>query len=196
MQCALQIGEADVFIDNQPFHLMEHRGVRLVVVITINAARRNNADWRLLVLHGADLHAGSLGAQQARGVEPEGIVIGTRRVVTRNVQRVEVMIVVFNLRPGLYGETQFAEEGFDTVDGAGHWMQPTVFHTTARQGNVDGFCRQTLIQRSRFQRIFTRVQRILHCLFCLVDYRACCRAIFCRHVTQRLHLQGKMAFLA
>ncbi|MNY24408.1 hypothetical protein D3C86_1581200 [compost metagenome] len=196
MQRALQVSEADVFVDNQAFHLMEHWGVRLIIVVTVNAARRNNTDWRLLVLHGADLHARSLGTQQTRGVEPEGIVIGTRRVVSRNVQRVEVMIVVFNLRPGLNGETQFAEESFDTVDGTGDRMQPTVFHTTARQGNVDGFCCQSLVQRSRFQRIFTRVQRILHCLFCLVDYRACCRAIFCRHVTQRLHLQGKMAFLA
>ncbi|MNN54255.1 hypothetical protein D3C81_1690620 [compost metagenome] len=123
-------------------------------------------------------------------------MIGTRRVVTRNIQRVEVMIVVFNLRPGLYGEAQFAEEGFNSVDGAGYRMQPTVFHTTARQRNVDGFCRQTLIQRSRFQRILTRVQRFLYRLLCLVDHRSGRRAIFCRHVTQRLHLQGKMAFLA
>ncbi|MNJ73430.1 hypothetical protein D3C77_702190 [compost metagenome] len=75
-------------------------------------------------------------------------------------------------------------------------MQPAVFHTTAWQGNVNSLCSQTLVQRSGFQRVFTRVQRILHRLFCLVDHRPGRRAFFRRHVTQRLHLQGKMAFLA
>ncbi len=38
VQRAFQVGKADVGINNQTFHLMEHRRVSLVVVVTINAA--------------------------------------------------------------------------------------------------------------------------------------------------------------
>ncbi len=65
MQRPFQVGEADIFINDQTFHLMEHRGVGLIVVVTIDAARRDNTDRRLLVFHGADLHAGGLRTQQA-----------------------------------------------------------------------------------------------------------------------------------
>ncbi len=64
MQGSFQVGEADVFINDQTFHLVEHRGVGLIVVVTIDASRRDNTDRRLLVFHGADLHAGGLGAQR------------------------------------------------------------------------------------------------------------------------------------
>ena len=57
MQRSLQVGEADVSVNDQTFHLMEHRGMRLIVVVTIHAAGGNNADWRLLISHGADLYA-------------------------------------------------------------------------------------------------------------------------------------------
>jgi phenylalanyl-tRNA synthetase alpha subunit len=35
---------ADVFINDQTFHLVEHRGVGLIVVVTIDASRRDNTD--------------------------------------------------------------------------------------------------------------------------------------------------------
>ncbi len=57
MQRSLQVGKADVGINDQAFHLMEHWGVGLIVVVTIDATWRNNADRRLLVSHGANLHA-------------------------------------------------------------------------------------------------------------------------------------------
>ena len=49
MQRPFQVGEADIFINDQTFHLMEHRGVGLIVVVPIDAARRDNTDRRLLV---------------------------------------------------------------------------------------------------------------------------------------------------
>lgn len=38
VQRSLQIGKADVGINDQAFHLMEHWGVGLIVVVTIHAA--------------------------------------------------------------------------------------------------------------------------------------------------------------
>lgn len=85
MQRTFEVGEADVGINNQTFHLMEHRSMRLVVVITVYTARRNNTDRRLLRFHRPDLDARRLGTQQTGRVKPEGIMIGAGRVMTRNV---------------------------------------------------------------------------------------------------------------
>lgn len=38
MQRSLQVGKADVGINDQAFHLMEHWGMGLIVVVTIDAA--------------------------------------------------------------------------------------------------------------------------------------------------------------
>lgn len=75
MQSAFQVGKADVGINNQTFHLMEHRRVSLVVVVTINAARRDDTNRWLLGFHGADLYARGLGTQQAGSVKPESVVV-------------------------------------------------------------------------------------------------------------------------
>lgn len=82
MQRAFQVGKADVGINNQTFHLMEHRRVSLVVVVTINTAGRDDTNRWLLGFHGADLYARGLGTQQAGSVKPESVVVSARRVVT------------------------------------------------------------------------------------------------------------------
>ncbi len=86
VQSAFQVGKADVGINNQTFHLMEHRRVSLVVVVTINAARRNNkigCCWAFMV---RICTPRGLGTQQAGSVKPESVVVSARRVVTRNVR--------------------------------------------------------------------------------------------------------------
>ena len=188
MQCAFKIGETDIGIHNQTFCLMEHRGVSLVVVITVNAARRNNADWRLFIFHGTDLHAGSLCTQQAFGIKPEGIVISTCRMVRRNIQRIKVMIVIFNFRAGFNRKAQFAEKGFDTLNGTGDRMQTAIFHAASRQRDINPLFSQTGIQRRRFQGIFTGIQCSLNLLFGFVNHCTRSRTIFRRQIPQRLHL--------
>ena len=195
MQRAFQVGEADVFINDQTFHLVEHRGVGLIVVVTIDASRRDNTDRRLLVFHGADLHAGGLGAQQASGIEPESVVVSARRMVTRDIQRIEVVVIVFDFRARRHGKAELTEETFNTVDGAGDRMQAAIFNAATRQRDVDGLCSQTSIQRRPFQFGFARIQRLLYLLFRFVDDRTGCRTLFRRQLTQGGHLQGQMPFL-
>ncbi len=166
----------------------------LIVVVTIDAARRDNTDRRLLVFHGADLHAGGLRTQQASGIEPESVVVSARRMVTRNIQRIEVVVIVFDFRARRHGKAELTEETFNTVDGASNRMQAAVFNAATRQRDVNGLCGQTRIQRCAFQFSFTRVQRLLHLLFRLVDDRTGCRTLFRRQLTQGGHLQGQMPF--
>ena len=64
---ALQIRERDVFADDQPFDLREHRRVRQVeAVAAVDAPGRDQPDRRLVRLHVADLHARRVRAQQCR----------------------------------------------------------------------------------------------------------------------------------
>ncbi len=104
--------------------------MRLIVIVTIYATRRDNADWRLLVFHGADLHARGLGAQQAGRIEPESVVVSTRRVMTRNVQGVEVVVIVFDFRTCRDGKAELTEETFNAVDSTGNRVQAAIFDTT------------------------------------------------------------------
>ena len=162
----------------------------LVVVVTINAARRDDTNRWLLGFHGADLYARGLGTQQASSIKPESVVVSARRVVTRNIQSIEVMIIVFDFWPGCHGKAKLTEETFDTVDGTGNRMQTAVFNAATRQGYINSFRCQTRIQRCAFQFSFTRIQRLLHLLLCFVDNRTSCRALFWRQFTQGRHLKG------
>ena len=168
----------------------------LIVVVTIDAARRDNTDWRRLILHGTDLNAGGLGTQQTRRVEPESVVVSACRMMARNVQSIEVVVIIFNFRASRHGKAELTEETFNTIDSTSHRMQTAVFNTTTRQRNVNRFCRQTRIQYCAFQLGFTRVQRLLYLLFGFVNHCTGCRALLCWQFTQGSHLKGQMPFLA
>ena len=124
--------------------------MRLIVIVTVYAPRGDDTDRRLFFFHGADLHAGSLRTQQTGRVKPESVVISTRRVMARNIQCVEVMIVIFDFRTGRHGKAQLTEEAFNTIDSTCYRMQTAIFDTTSRQRDIDRFFSQTGIQRSTF----------------------------------------------
>jgi hypothetical protein len=84
-------------------------------------------------------------------------------MVARNIQRIEVVVIIFDFRASRHGKAELTEETFNTVDGAGDRMQAAVFNTATRQRDVDGLCGQTRIQRCA-QIGFTRVQRLLPAL--------------------------------
>ena len=52
----LQLAKGDMRIHEQPFHLMEHRRVRDIVIDAVSLARHNDAHRRLLLLHRANLN--------------------------------------------------------------------------------------------------------------------------------------------
>ena len=64
LQHPLQVAHVDRLVDHQPLDLMEHRRVGLVGIAAVGAAGDDDADRRLLRLHGADLHRRGVGAQQ------------------------------------------------------------------------------------------------------------------------------------
>ena len=137
-----------------------------------------------------------MGTQQHVRIEIESIVHGTRRVVARNVERFEVVVVVFDFRA--FGDfvADAAEALLDALQRAGDRMQAAAQLATARQGDVDALRGQPGGQRGPFQLGLTRVQRILDLFLGHVDQRADLRPLFGRQVAQGLHHLGQFAFLA
>src|SRR6478736_6019082 len=93
-----QMPEMSLLVDGEPLDLVEHRRMRLVRVAAIDASRRDDAERRLLLLHGADLHRARMGAEHwPRAVrtfrEIEGVVVLPRRMLGRNVERGEIIEV-------------------------------------------------------------------------------------------------------
>ncbi|MNC07435.1 hypothetical protein D3C75_549850 [compost metagenome] len=146
-----------------------------------------------MLLHGADLHTGGVGTQHQIGIEVEGIVIGTRRVMSRNIQRIEVVEAIFNLGTALDLETHLAKQALDAFNGAGHRVQATVLDAATRQADVDGLGGQLLVQHGNFEGVTTRVQGILNQLLGLVDHGACGGTLLRRKGAQALHLLGEKA---
>src|SRR6185312_3064248 len=63
---AFQVSGGHAFVHVEAFHLLESRIVRGISVVTaINAARDDDANGRLLLLHHADLHRGSMSAEKS-----------------------------------------------------------------------------------------------------------------------------------
>ena len=115
-------------------------------------------------------------------------------MVARDIQRIEVVVVIFDFRAGRDGKAELTEETFDTVDGAGNRVQSAVLNTTSRQRDINGFRGQARVKRCAFELGLTRVKRLLDLLFGFVDNRAGCRALFSRQLAQGRHLKGQKPF--
>ena len=113
MQHGLEVRETHAFVDDQAFDLVEHRRMGLVRVAAIHATRRNDLDRRPLGDHRSNLHWRRMRAQQVATREIERIVHGTSRVVVGDIQRREVVEIVFDLRSGAHTETGIFEDLLD-----------------------------------------------------------------------------------
>ncbi len=200
-QGALQIGEGRMLVHQQAFHLVEHRRVGLVAVAAVDLAGGDHAQRRLVacfqqVVHVADLHARGMGAQQATVTEIEGVVHGARRVVRREVERLEVVPVVLDLRTVGQLIAQPPEDLGDAFQRPADRMQATAETVAARQADVDGFAGQARIQYRVFQYRLAGRQGIADGVADAVDGFTGALALFGRQGAQLLQLRGDAAALA
>jgi hypothetical protein len=129
-----------------PSSWWKHRRVRHVGVAAIDAARRNHAQRRLVAHHGADLHGRRVRAQQPPAREVERVVHRARRVIRRDIERLEVVPVVLDLGTAFDGETGTAEQLLDTASRARQRMQRAVALAAPRLCHVDAGCREFALE--------------------------------------------------
>ena len=161
---ALEVAKGDVLVDDQALDLVELRQVAGVGRIgTIDGARTDHVDGRLLRLHGVDLHARSLGAQQyvglavgvslgvrdAAGVvvdHVEGIAGRAARVIHGRVERGEVVVGGIDHGAGLDGVADAAEDVLGLLDDLLDQVLMTDLRTDARQRDVDGLVLECMLE--------------------------------------------------
>ncbi len=196
-QVVLEIGQADVLRHVQSLDLMEHRAVGAIEVDAVDAAWADDADRRLALLHGADLHRAGMGAQQARTVERvEGVLHRPRRMRFGNIEGLEVVPVVLDFGALHAFEAHRIEDPLDAADGARHRMQGADFLAAAGQGDVDGFRGQLARQLGFVHRPRLAFQRRRQGLLDAVDLLAEGLALLRRHAAELLQQFGDAAFLA
>ena len=198
-----QMPEMSLLVDGEPLDLVEHRRMGLVRVAAIDASRRDDAERRLLLQHGADLHRARMGAKhRPRAVRPFGeierVVILPRRMLGRNVERGEIVEVGLDVRPLGDREAHIGEDLGDLVGDLAHRVD-AAFGERAfahREGNVGPLSREPRAQRSAAKRLALGVQRLSDALFELIDGLAEALALFRRHAPERLHQLRDAALLA
>ena len=137
-QSRLEVDEADSFIDRQPLDLREHRRVRGVEEIaTVGVAGTQDANRRLELLHGADLHGRCVRPQQNVLAEVERVVQVERGVIGREIERREIVPLGFRFGAERNGESELAEDVFDFFDDERHRMLRAEPLPPCRHGEVD-----------------------------------------------------------
>lgn len=198
-----QVRHGQVFINRQPFDLMEHRRVCLVVIGAVNATRTNDADRRALLFHFADLNRRRVRAQDVGravvalgAVHIERVHFGAGRMVTGDVERVEVVPIGFNLRPFGGGETHVGEDGGTFLPDLRHGVDGA--HTTIPRGqcHVQPFSLQARVQCRIAQRHFLGNQGGVNLVLQRIQRGTGCLAFLGRHFTKGTHLQADLALFA
>ena len=109
------------------------------------------------------------------------------RVMAWDVERLEVVIVVFNLRAFGNAVANVGKELFDTFQSPGYRMQTARGLATARQGHINGLGRQFGGQFGLFKQRLARIENLCDTLLGNVDQRTDLRTLFCRQIAQGLH---------
>src|SRR5436190_58224 len=100
---AEQVGEGDAAVDGEALHLVEHgRVARPGCLAAVRAPGWDDVGGRFVRFHGPDLHRRGVGSEHhilvAAQPHVQGVLHGARRVRGRDVERLEVVPVVLDLR--------------------------------------------------------------------------------------------------
>src|SRR5690348_4761570 len=195
-QRALEVGETGGLVDQQAFDLVEHRRVGLVRIAAVDLARRDDADRRLAPGHAADLHRRRMRAQQATVTEVEGVVHGACRMVRREVQRLEVVPVVLDLRAIGTLVAEPREDRRDAFQRAGDRVDAAALAIAPGQADVELLGSEAAIELGLFQHLLARGQRVGESILHAVHFGAARLALIRRQCTKRLQCSGDDAILA
>ena len=190
-------------VDDEALDLVEHRRVRLVAVAAIDTPRRDDADRRRLLHHGADLHRARVRAQKHApavrlGAEIERVVLLARGMLGRDVELGEVQVI--RLDVGSLGdrEAQIGEDLHALVEHLADRMDAPLGNRAKTHGqrDVGPLVGKLLRESVGFQRALSPIEGGVDAFLDLVDRGTEALAILGRHGAERGHQCGDAALLA
>ncbi len=190
-------------VDDEALDLVEHRRVGLVVVGAVDPARGDHPDRRALVQHRADLDRRGVGAQHVRraviavfAVHVEGVELLARGVVRGDVQRVEVVPIVLDLRALGDGEAHVGEDRGDLLGDLADRVDGPRRAGPRGQGHVEPFGLEALVEGGVAQRLFLCGEGGVDLVLQRVELRTHDLAFLGRHLAELAHFQRHFALLA
>ena len=211
---ALEVAEGDALVDDQALDLVELRQVAGVGRVgTVDGARADHVDGRLLRLHGVNLHARGLGAQQHVGLavgmclgvrDAAGIVVDhvervagrAARVIHGRVERGEVVVGGVDHGAGFDGVADAAEDVLGLLDDLLDQVLVTDLRTDARQRNIDGLVLKRVLEGSGLHLGRALVEHTLDQLAHLVGALAHNGAILGGELAHHAHQAGDATLAA
>ena len=131
------------------------------------------------------------------GLHEERVVRLARRVTFREVQRGEIVPVVFHVRAFGHGEAHVTEDRGDLLEHLHHRVQCASLRAGhGRQGQVQRLGDELLLQRLGFQLGLAGLHGLIDAGLQRVQLRAVFLALFRAHLAQRPHQAGDPALLA
>src|SRR5690606_15365097 len=181
--------------DHEALHLMEHRRVRHVGIAAIDAARNDHAHRWLLAFHHSHLHGRGMRAQQPPVRKIERVVHCPCGMIRRDIQRFEVVPVVFDL--GAFGDLEpgASEDLFDPAAHARDRVQPADPLPPAWERDIHRIARELLRQGLLFEFRTLVLDRAEQLVLCFIDPCAGRTACFGIHAAERLEQRGDLALL-
>ena len=116
--------------------------------------------------------------------------------MARDVEGLEVVVIVFDLGPLLDGIAGPGEEMLDPLEGAGNRVQSTQVLTTARQSHINGFTGKFLLDGGTFKIASPGIDGFFDLPLGFIDFLAGGRALLSRKLAQSFRLLGNHTLLA
>ena len=98
---------------------------RIVIISAIDFARADDLDRQMIVFafENSHLDGSGLGTKQMRRIHVERILHVSCRMPRRDVETLEVVVVLFDFRPGRYGVTESLHDVSNLMHSLQHWVK-------------------------------------------------------------------------
>ena len=196
IQHALQVAQRNPLVHHQAFHLVEHGGMCRVTVGTEHPAGHKHFDGRLLAVHHADLSAAGLGPEQQVVLQVKSILHIPGRVILRNIQPGEIMIIILNFRTFKHIETHAGKNIDHFIFHQGQRMKMAQRLFFCRKGNIHGFAAVAELQLRLFHLFAQDFILFFRLYLKIIDQFSHGRPVFPGNSPKALHQSGDAALLA
>ena len=146
LEHALEVGKANVFVNDKTFALLEHRSVGRIVINAEHVARSDHAERRLVRFHVVNLGARRVRTEHDLVVHVERVLHVAARMVRRSVESFKVVPIRFDVATEVHIKTHLCKEVDDFFADVVQRMRRTGSDAGTRERDIDGAASELLLE--------------------------------------------------